>query len=62
MPELTPIIVIFGVFASATVGFFARSIFVPGEIRKAIDQTYRKIENLHRAQPIKDPRNDTRAF
>ena len=62
MPELTPIIVLFGVFISATVGFFARAIFVPSEIRKAVDDTYRKIENLHCSGAVKDRRNDTRVF
>lgn len=54
MPELTPIIVLFGVFVSASLGFFARGLFVPAEIRAAIDATYRKIENRHRTQPVKD--------
>ena len=62
MPELTPIIVLFGVFLSATLGFFTRGLFVAAEVRKAVDATYRKIENLHRAHPIQDPRNDTRPF
>ncbi|MCW1883990.1 hypothetical protein OKA04_04570 [Luteolibacter flavescens] len=59
MPEITPLIAGLGVIAGAVLGYVARGLFVPAQLRAAEKGAWRQIEFLQRARAIEDQRNDT---
>ena len=62
MPELNPIIGGAAVLLGAVLGYALRSLFVPFQIKAAVNAAWRQIEDLQRTRAIKDNRDNLRLF